>query len=822
MNETELEVAISDILKKYFPALEPSEISNQDQFSIRLGRDKIKIQGSKSTKKGRSDILIKRKGTNLAIFELKRPDKELDDDDRDQGLSYARLCEPMAPIVIISNGRDTKFFQTHDGKPWKPEADLEKGVQDLVKSACKLGEQSMDEAVKTLMGFNPDVWTKAVDEYSKNEIEKLSGAWLDLEFPFINNFYIKRDASCRIKRWIDEDESTIVLTGLPLSGKSNVIRGLIEEAGEKQSIFYFSASDSAGPFQEIANALSDELFRQPNVDFVREWLRRGRLEDDGHKLILVIDDVSFISEELRSNLNELVKLVEKGKNICLLLSLTDDIYRDLTIRPGRIQRTRLAINTKVLELDFLSDREFSHAAASLSQKRIILEKGCWFNEEFRWPRFFRFRVGTCVELNEEGKNQNDGLTLHGVTSLEFLESAKTMFSQNEGIRIAYTKLAQALLDQPEECIGHELKFKSLGAISRDVAESYLGIDFDNSLKSGLIRSYTTPDNSLLILPAFLECLLYSSALLLENELLGEVENADFAKLLISKTRHFPRGEIIATWILCRLIRKSMLPVQVLYDLLEEKPTSTEVVGGTKVRLFDQNFGDIDVNFEKKGEGLELSLDIARPDHKFLRIVNQLDVTSFGSVLDNYAYLVLSHFLQFPFSFDNTNDRFDNTPFFVTICAQNTLIRAAPSFPLETMKPFISCGYGESPVPSDKNGIIEPITTSLACVCRDRPELLLEMANIAIDLNSFPLIYRLYHAASFLSNICQIKEAFDVCVRIRHFLNSGAAIQSPTDLPDGECQQSISRNRSTKSNTKKEKKRRRKNQKRGRKANRKRR
>src|SRR5690606_31569178 len=86
-----------------------SEISLEKSFSIRLGKSKHTI---KSTLKGRSDILCKRNGKNLFIIELKNDSLSITQDDIDQGISYARLLEEIAPFTIITNGKTTKIFDS--------------------------------------------------------------------------------------------------------------------------------------------------------------------------------------------------------------------------------------------------------------------------------------------------------------------------------------------------------------------------------------------------------------------------------------------------------------------------------------------------------------------------------------------------------------------------------------------------------------------------------------------------------------------------------------------------------------------------------------
>lgn len=117
-NEATFEAHLGAVLKTLFPAGGVS-VTHQFQFSLRLGHHDKKIDGRKGwVSKGRLDVLLSSGSEHAAVLELKHEDLDLTDDDRDQGLSYARLLQPMPPLVIVSNGRVTRFYTTIDGSPW--------------------------------------------------------------------------------------------------------------------------------------------------------------------------------------------------------------------------------------------------------------------------------------------------------------------------------------------------------------------------------------------------------------------------------------------------------------------------------------------------------------------------------------------------------------------------------------------------------------------------------------------------------------------------------------------------------------------------------
>src|ERR1700730_12071320 len=114
VSEATLEARLAEFLAAAFPSPGLS-IEHQPTFTIRLGHSDHVI-GSKQTRTGAgADILVKSGGKPLAIIELKAPDESIDEDAKRQALSYARLVEPMAPLAIVTNGKETLILRSFDG-----------------------------------------------------------------------------------------------------------------------------------------------------------------------------------------------------------------------------------------------------------------------------------------------------------------------------------------------------------------------------------------------------------------------------------------------------------------------------------------------------------------------------------------------------------------------------------------------------------------------------------------------------------------------------------------------------------------------------------
>jgi hypothetical protein len=119
--EADPESRIAAALTVSLPGMSPASICHQHRFRIRLGHKVVEIDGRATDQAiGRLDVVLTRDGKPLAVLEIKRPSLELTDGDCAQGLSYARLLEPMAPLMVITNGATTQLYRTIDGSKWNP------------------------------------------------------------------------------------------------------------------------------------------------------------------------------------------------------------------------------------------------------------------------------------------------------------------------------------------------------------------------------------------------------------------------------------------------------------------------------------------------------------------------------------------------------------------------------------------------------------------------------------------------------------------------------------------------------------------------------
>ena len=113
MNEEEVKnkVIVPWLTAKGVPE---SELYFERPFRVKVGRHTVVVgeSATESFATARLDILVARQNRNLLVVEVKAENVVLTDDDRDQGISYARLVHPVAPFLLLTNGRDYRLYDT--------------------------------------------------------------------------------------------------------------------------------------------------------------------------------------------------------------------------------------------------------------------------------------------------------------------------------------------------------------------------------------------------------------------------------------------------------------------------------------------------------------------------------------------------------------------------------------------------------------------------------------------------------------------------------------------------------------------------------------
>jgi hypothetical protein len=220
-------------------------ISIEFSFSIRLGKSISIIENgtvrrnssadrtgsSNSTFSPRADVLVRDgEGRNLFVVEVKGPDEPLDEDARDQGISYARLLlnGNIAPFVLLTNGVDSQVFdsitkQRVDGQELKVRAyTFVVGADDLALKA---------EALESLISLSSANMLAFCDAQTSHRMRPLMGSEIDSDKKYIPSLFIEREyAKAEFLQLLDEQHRRVVLLiGPPQVGKTNFVCQMVRD-----------------------------------------------------------------------------------------------------------------------------------------------------------------------------------------------------------------------------------------------------------------------------------------------------------------------------------------------------------------------------------------------------------------------------------------------------------------------------------------------------------------------------------------------------------------------------------------------------------------
>lgn len=351
--------------------VEEDEIELETTFSIQLGRGVYAIKGGEVQRAtGRLDLLCRRNGRPLFVIELKAEGEELTDTDRQQGLSYARLIEPMAPWVLLSNGRQTKIYDTVSGEP-TTELDRTRlgGLSPDLDSELTLRFEALDHfigySLENLLAFcrshNEALLIKFradADEHPEAQLQK----------KYLPTVYVARnDIEDHFRDFIATGSASVfAIVGDSGTGKTNLLCHLLEERAEKPALYYSGSLLGPSIFREMA--LDFNLAFSPQ-DLILVVARKisALSERHGEPFLLFLDAVDeWEAPDKLHQLNDLAKMCRRFR-MKLVVACKKEVWNALLSRNGLPTTLADAIHKGVPELRDFDRVEFEAAIHNYSR-----------------------------------------------------------------------------------------------------------------------------------------------------------------------------------------------------------------------------------------------------------------------------------------------------------------------------------------------------------------------------------------------------------------------------------------------------------------------
>lgn len=728
MNEASFEARVNEEIKRIFPMINKGNITHQQQFQLTLGHNTYLYDGTKKDKAfARSDVLIKHKGVNLAILELKAPGITLSNDDAIQGISYARLLDPMPPLTIISNGENTQFFKTYDRKPWIAGNINEHVVKSLFQTAMKCASADIDEAITILLGRDNDMWREILERYTKKALEEIEGDMGDFTYQVAKKFQLERTV---VEQLIEKalDCPLISFVGPILAGKTNVIYQMCKKCTDNLIPVYIDVSASYNPFEKISNWFCREVFRSFRTNEIKYWLINGFSErEKKSRVVFIFDNICSVNDKLFwREINQLNDINQENA-YSLLLVMNEHTYDCI----GRINSgpAKNAIGkAPMVKLDALSDEEFYNAMEFFKDNNgVAFYQGAQCNVQYRNPRVLRVLASCLPEYNDniaDNSNTKTVVFLPSYTNYSVLESVWSKIVTNAETRSDYRLFAEAMFsDRISRTADPRLAILSVtrGIISLKTAEQIMGTDRINRMKSdGHVHQLVLDDGKTYLYPRLPEAIATAAAYVLRDKIIEIVDKSnveDAYNFIIKNIDCIPYSDVAATKAVVSVCTEREILWELICLLIEDSPAVEQ----------NNDYGIFGLYF---------------PDVGYIKLSGELG----GTLISNYnPWLLLSNLATIPMGSEN-GSRDVQLEILKVVGSFNNVLIKPEDMPFHEMAGFHVHEYQGGECICGKTGIIEPITYAMQCSFTNMPDEMLQLSKTAIANDEFFLAMRLNVAA----------------------------------------------------------------------------
>lgn len=287
-----------------------ASISLEKSFTLRVGRGVFKFDSEKQIKnaQGRCDVLVKCGDRNLLVAEIKHPDKELTDGDRDQGCSYACLLYPPAPYVLVTNGREHRLYNSLTRKLVDPK------LLTIDNISLTLPDDLLAEAQEMFFRLNDSNLSQFCKSQCESALALIEGSLADNKKHVPELKVDRANVRTTITKFIESDKSSLTFLGHTGSGKTCELASVVHYLqGINLNCLFFNGSRIESTLQnEISNTYDWTFSDSESASkIVKRLAKLGRK----NPIIVVVDGIDEITV---SNVQkEIENILTKTQSTCL-------------------------------------------------------------------------------------------------------------------------------------------------------------------------------------------------------------------------------------------------------------------------------------------------------------------------------------------------------------------------------------------------------------------------------------------------------------------------------------------------------------------------
>jgi hypothetical protein len=735
--EAELETRIVSALNAAFPHLPKNLIKQQRSFTVRVGHTELTFDsGSAWTKTGRADVIISYRDRALALLEIKREDKKLVNKDFQQAQSYASLITPRPPIVVVTNGHETRVYDSNTGQALSSQDRASEGIERIFSNAAKFAAADLQWAIEALMGRDTDVWVSVVREASATLIDELCDAPGYTGQPFAQDLIIPRQSYQEVLSTLQGGTQFVVVSGAPSIGKTNLLREFAVNTCKSSDFATLLLRGDPGPglFQSLADLFAEKLEWNLSSNDCRQWLRRMAKGPHGPALVLAIDGVEPGSN-LAKDLEQLAR-IKPGNQLRVILT-TDQPDRLVKSYNGRTT-TALGNCSSSIEMGPLNSKEFAAAKQAFSKLGIVFEKGAEFCEDYRSPWVLRTLYDEAAQ-NPTYLAKRMRPHIYPSLGLNLVKGARKLFSNHHELLRGYRLLARDFLaDSRPQDPGLALSAAHGFIIRQDAASIESQGKLSMLTQQGWTREYRHPSGEDIVIPTSPAAFLVELAAE-AGKILGERSMDDpwaAGQWLGKRMSGVYMGDLVGAQAIVNVWEKTGgFSGDIITGLLDLKPTEQYLSNGKyqmvlpdgrKVILKMENHEAWILNGH--GQQIKVTEDIGLHECKLLG--------------QTTPWLILGQVASVPSATqEDENVRLDAHILLEIGKCRFPLLRATDqdsSYQVHDLE-------DEGQVLCDQQGVIEPATLAMVKLLSSKWPYKEEWIECALRTESLPLMHRIHHA-----------------------------------------------------------------------------
>lgn len=343
---------------------EDEQLHFEYSFKINLGKYTYKVQSS--SKKSfqeiaypRADILVKdNNNKNLLIIEVKEPNHKLDEKDKLQAISYARLLTQIAPFTILTNGKETIIYDSITAETIQGE--IIPFNHPYIQNNFRVTNTNFkfyNNALEVFISISKENLLKFCELQVQESMRLLKSDNIDSGKKYIPSLYVDRKKEEKnLKKLIyNEENNLIFITGSPQHGKTSFICNFVEKMLQNKHpcIFYPAINIHNSLFDEMESDFRWILSENSSIYNIITHKIQDILKNTNSRLFIFLDGLNEASLKFIATLNKNFSKL-KNLNITFILSFTNITAKRLfTDKVNNITDLADYLNLSIRDLEAL-------------------------------------------------------------------------------------------------------------------------------------------------------------------------------------------------------------------------------------------------------------------------------------------------------------------------------------------------------------------------------------------------------------------------------------------------------------------------------------